>query len=99
MLRQEEAAWQIMGLLIGLDTVKFLLLVDPDQDTPRTAGRGLIGGLRHYLPQPWARPEPGRLDPSPAQKHTDATPVPVRLYTAHPTTHLALSTLLQCVTS
>lgn len=94
MLRQEEAAWQIMGLLMGLDTVRFLLLVDPDQDTPRAAGSGLMGGLRHHLPQPWARPEPGRLDPSPAQKHAGASPMPVRLYTAHPPTRLALSELL-----
>ena len=89
----------MMGLLMGLDTVKFLLLVDPDQDTPRAAGSGLMGGLRHYLPQPWARPEPGRLDPSPAQKHAGASPMPVRLYTAHLPTHLALSALLQCVLS
>ena len=53
-LRQEEASGQIMGLLLGLDAVRFLLLVDPPRGSPGAPG-GLMGGLRHYLPQPWAR--------------------------------------------
>ena len=37
-LRLEEAAGQIMGLLMGLDAVRFLLLVDPPADPLRPAG-------------------------------------------------------------
>ena len=75
-LRLEEAAGQIMGLLMGLDAVRFLLLVDPPADSLRAAG-GLMGGLRQYLPQPWARQEHIHLSTLSAeqQKHFGAVPV------------------------
>ena len=75
-LRLEEAAGQIMGLLMGLDAVRFLLLVDPPADSSRGAG-GLMGGLRLYLPQPWARLEQNHLSTtsSEQQKHFGAIPV------------------------
>ena len=74
-LRQEEASGQIMGLLLGLDAVRFLLLVDAPQGSPRVPG-GLMGGLRQYLPQPWARqghPDDGADSAQPHQ----AKPAPV----------------------
>lgn len=82
-LRQEEAAGQIMGLLMGLDAVRFLLLVDPSpQHEPAAAPVGLIGGLRQYLPQPWARQEQARGGYSSAEHlapHASATLVSFRL--------------------
>jgi len=68
-----------MGLLLGLDAVRFLLLVDPPQASPRAQG-GLMGGLRHYLPQPWARQEQGQDGSSnTAEQQGLAIPIPVRL--------------------
>lgn len=68
-----------MGLLLGLDAVRFLLLVDLPQASPRAQG-GLMGGLRHYLPQPWARQEQGQYGSSnTAEQQGLAIPIPVRL--------------------
>ena len=75
-LRQEEATGQIMGLLLGLDAVRFLLLVDPPPDSPR-APSGLIIGLRHYLPQPWARHGHAHDGVASAQQPRHATPATV----------------------
>ena len=66
-----------MGLLLGLDAVRFLLLVDPPQDSPRGPG-GLMGGLRQYLPQPWARHDHAHDGAPSAQQPRQANPAPVR---------------------
>ena len=70
-----------MGLLLGLDAVRFLLLVDPPQGLPAAPG-GLMGGLRQYLPQPWARPDQARGGPASAQQTPQAHPAPVRTLSA-----------------
>ena len=91
-LRQEGATGQIMGLLLGLDAVRFLLLVDPAQDSPGTAAGGLLGGLRQYLPQPWACPDQAHDSSLSAQQPRHANPAPVR-------TTPSEAALLSCFTS
>ncbi|KAK9917040.1 hypothetical protein WJX75_000268 [Coccomyxa subellipsoidea] len=67
-LRQEEAAGQLLGVLMGLDAVKVLLPVEADTpEQPTNGSVGFLAGVANFLPGRYshaaANPSIGRLSP------------------------------------